>query len=298
MAHIPNDHTAMPVMLQSGAAACEIWPALGGSIGAWTIRGQDMMRRASADAIAQKQPLGMASFPLVPYSNRIGFGRFDWAGRIIDVAPNFPPEPHAIHGTGWTSAWTYDVLGPDQIILRHIHGGDAQWPWPFKAEQHITLQETMLSIAMEAWNVSDEPAPLAFGHHPYFDSDGATLSFHAAQVWQTGDDGLPHMAQPPQGRFDFGTGEPVSGRGLDHGYAGWGGKATISWTDRPMMLDIESDMAAAVVYAPDPGNCFCFEPVPHIINALNLPDQQPQMPIVAAGTSFRSSIRFKARPSL
>lgn len=285
------------VMLAVGRAECEIWPCAGGSIGRWTISGQEMFRRATLGAETQQLPLGMATFPLVPYSNRIGFGRFDWSGQSYSIKPNFPPEPHAIHGTGWTAAWQFEQLADDAVVLRHVHGPDPDWPWPFQAEQHIRLSADTLSLKLVAQNLSDQHVPLAFGHHPYFDSEGATLSFGALQIWQTGKDGLPAFAEKPQGQDDFTNGDPVAGRALDNGYAGWDGQANVRWAGRPLMLDIHTDMDAAVVYVPPGGDSFCFEPVPHIINALNLPDHQPQMPVVAPGASYSVDIVFKARPA-
>lgn len=290
-----DSRTAMT--LRVGEAVCEICPDVGGSIARWAIGGQEMFRRSNAEAINDRQPLGMASFPLVPYSNRIGLGRFDWGGREIRLTPNFPPEPHAIHGTGWTAPWTLEPLGPDAIILLHRHDADGNWPWSFEAEQHVTLLPDALSLRLVVHNLSDQTVPLAFGHHPYFDSEGATLSFHAEQVWRTGSDGLPSNAEAPMAAFDFKSCEPLQGRILDNGFAGWDGKAQIRWDNRPLALEIEADMRAAVVYVPEGSDYFCFEPVPHIINALNMPDHVPQMPLVAPGTSFEADICFTVYPN-
>ena len=54
-----------------------------------------------------------AGFPLVPYSGRIDHGRFTFQGREYRVPPNFPPEPHAIHGEGWMQAWTVERADAD-----------------------------------------------------------------------------------------------------------------------------------------------------------------------------------------
>lgn len=293
MANAPLGRT--PIILHAGDATCEIWPEAGGSIGRWAIGGQEMLRRASSEATGQAPPLGMATFPLIPYSNRIGQAAFTWHDKRYQLKANFPPELHAIHGTGWTTPWVAEQVDNDAIVLRLIHSPDAQWPWAFDAEQHIRLTGNALSLHLSAQNLSDGPVPLAFGHHPYFDSAGATLSFAASTVWQTGDNGLPAFPEAPRGQFDFTNGEPVAGRALDNGYAGWDGTAHIQWQGRPLTLNIEADMAAAVVYVPQGGDSFCFEPVPHIVNALNLPGHCPQMPVVAPGASFETQISFTAR---
>src|SRR5258708_7916801 len=104
--------------LVHGADRCELLPHLGGSIGAWTVEGQQMLRTASAAAIAARDPFGMGSFPLVPYSNRIGNGAFEWDGKIVTLARNFLPEPHAIHGVGFERSWQVQGGAGDSVLLR------------------------------------------------------------------------------------------------------------------------------------------------------------------------------------
>lgn len=282
------------VSIADGDSIFTICPALGGSIIRWSVGGQDMLRRADRNAIASGDPLAMASFPLVPFSNRIGNARFIWIGREIELTPNFAPEPHAIHGTGWEQAWTINELSDTYCVLKLRHGADARWPWSFEASQSFTLNAGMLELKLIATNLSDEPAPLAFGHHPYFDAEGAHLSFTAAHVLMSGEGALPSEAITPTGEFDFSNDGAVVGRCIDHCYAGWDGKTRIYWTGRQLALEITADMNAAVVYVPKDGNAFCFEPVPHINNALNRPGELPTMPIVAPGECFAATILLEA----
>jgi aldose 1-epimerase len=294
-AAVAIDVERAPILLRAGSAECEIWPDKGGSIARWTIDEQNMFRAALPDAASDTLPLGMASFPMVPYANRIGHGRFDWNGQSVELELNIPSEAHALHGTGWTAAWNIQSISADSIVLHHSQKADRNWPWHFDAEQHIQLTEYGLSIDMVATNLSDQMVPLGFGHHPYFDRKGAKLSFGAATVWLTGDEGLPTFAEAPTGMFDFAGGQSVHGRVLDNGYAGWDGNANIRWDHRPLQLDIVTDLRAAVVYVPDADDYFCFEPVPHIINALNLPGQRPPMATVAPGARFCANIQFSAK---
>jgi aldose 1-epimerase len=171
------------VSISDGDSLCTLCPALGGSIASWSVGGQDMLRRADVDGMTSGDPLAMASFPLVPFSNRIGYGRFVWDGRKIELTPNFPSEPHAIHGTGWTGAWTIAEIDESHCLLTMRHDADARWPWSFEAAQRFTLTGGQLQISVRAANVSSEPAPLAFGHHRYFDSEGAHLTFKALRFF-------------------------------------------------------------------------------------------------------------------
>src|SRR5258708_3581235 len=88
------------MILEQGASRCEILPQLGGSIASWCLHGQPLLRTASAASLAAADPLGMASFPLVPYSNRIANASFMWEGSAVTLRRNFLPEVHAIHGVG------------------------------------------------------------------------------------------------------------------------------------------------------------------------------------------------------
>ncbi len=282
------------VHIADGDNVCTLCPAAGGSIVSWTIGGQDMFRKTNEAAIVSHNALTFSSFPLVPYSNRIAFGTFVWEGQQYDVQPNFAPEPHAIHGVGWERAWHNIAQSDAGCTLALMYTDDVQWPWGFSAQQKITVKENTLELELITTNLANEPAPLAFGHHPYFDSEGATLDFDAKRVFMSDPLALPTKAVAPEGQFNFTGGAAVHDRDVDNCYADWDGVCRISWANRPLKLIITSDMPATVVYIPEGGDAFCFEPVPHINNALNLIDADPAMPIIMPGESHKAVIRFEA----
>jgi aldose 1-epimerase len=282
--------------LTRGAARCDILPQVGGSIGTWSVGGQEMLRTASEGGIAARDPYATAGFPLVPYSNRIGHGAFEWRGRHISLARNFPPEPHAIHGVGFERSWQVQMRSSDSALLSLRHRPDAAWPWAFDARQRITLTDDLLILEFDVMNVESQPVPLAFGHHPYFPRDGARLTFHAQGVWLTGDDGLPRELVQPGGQFDFSKGSAVENADIDHCFTGWNGLAIIAWPDKAQALAITAsrELSSAVVYIRRELDAFCFEPVAHINNAINRSDPDSAMPVIAPGESFEASIRFRA----
>jgi aldose 1-epimerase len=283
-----------PIELHCGTSVCTVYPSLGGSLSNWRVGTQDMLRTANPADIAAGKMLGMATFPLVPYSNRIGHAQFEWQGVSHAIRPNFAPEPHAIHGVGWTRPWTIADQTADSIVLALDTKGDDDWPWAFSAEQRIVVSQAGLTLHLSAVNNADMPAPLAFGHHPYFDADGAILQFMAERVWTSGADSLPEDAIIPEGSFDFSTAAPVAGRSIDHCYTGVTGTTKIRWADRDYGLDIivSENLPAAVVYIPANSDAFCYEPVPHLNNALNMSRVDAHMPVVAPGESFCSRIDF------
>lgn len=272
------------MILTAGAARAAVAPALGGALTSWTIDGRAMLRTASVEAIAARDPLGMASFPLVPFSNRIADARFDWAGESHAIAPNFAPEPHAIHGIGWTSRWAVHKARVDCVILTLDHPGDARWPFAFTVEQRVELTPDALTVTLTARNLEAFDAPLACGHHPYFPAAGARLRFAAERRWPPDARMLPRdPVEIADREVDFAVAE----RTLDCAFSGWDGVATIAWADAA--LRIESEVDHAVVYTPAGAPHFCFEPVAHLPNTLGV--------TVAPGASHRATMRLIAQPA-
>lgn len=274
--------------IAAGSSICTVAPSVGGSIASWEVGGQPMLRSAAPG----HDVLGSASFPLIPYSNRIGFGGFGWNGREVQLPAHPLAAPHAIHGVGWEEGWDVIAHGASSITIELEFAGDARWPWPFRATQTVEVDGESLMLSLVAINLADEPAPLAFGHHPYFDASGAQLQFAAESFYPTVENNLPGEARLPAGDEDFSSVRPVPGKLIDNIYGNWHGPASIAWTGRPRALQITSSLPHAVLYTPPGEDFFCFEPVPHLTNALNRADGD--MPIIAPGGAFSGSIKFHA----
>lgn len=278
--------------LAAGSSQLTLVPEAGGAIVAWRIGAQSMFYESGAGAGPEWNPLAMASFPLVPYSNRIGGGSFIWDGAVHLLPPNRTGFVHPLHGVGWLRGWQIAACGDDVAVLRHEHRGDADWPWAFSAEQRFTLAPAGLTVDLTVTNRSTDVAPLAIGMHPYFDAAGAHLQFAAEQIWLADADQLPVRAMAPAATSDFAAGRAVVGCELDNCYDGWDGRATIWWDDRPLAMSILSDLPCAVVYTPANADFFCFEPVPHSNNALNLGGAGRQMPTAAPGETIGARVAF------
>ncbi len=93
------------VALAAGNARVLVDAAVGGALASFTLGGIDVLRPTPAGA---RDVRLHASYPLVPYSNRIAAARLDFAGRTHALARNFGDHPHAIHGVGWQRPWTVE----------------------------------------------------------------------------------------------------------------------------------------------------------------------------------------------
>ena len=138
---VPDQTADALVHLEAGALRMTLAPSVGGAIAAfWSERDgarTDWLRPATPAALAQRNPSGMASYPLLPWCNRIRDGHARFGVREIDVPPGHPASPsgrHPLHGLGWLRSWTVDEATPARVKLSLQVDACAAWPWRFECE--------------------------------------------------------------------------------------------------------------------------------------------------------------------
>src|SRR5262245_33806884 len=149
--------------LAAGTAQVTIAPEAGGAIAAFTVGGVDVLRPTPASQQAARNVRAHASYPLVPYSNRIAHARLRFAGRDFELDRNFGDHPHSIHGVGWQRPWRVATRDDAAVLLELDHdtnGNEARaWPWPFRAAQSFSLRVrngvTALTVKLSLANVGD-----------------------------------------------------------------------------------------------------------------------------------------------
>src|ERR1700712_980880 len=100
-------------------------------------RDTPILRAPDPAALASSGPA--AVYPLVPYSNRVGYCKFSWQGHDYTTLPNFGDSPHSVHGVGWQRPWEIVSSSALELVIRLRHPGDADWPFPFEVTQYFTL---------------------------------------------------------------------------------------------------------------------------------------------------------------
>ena len=287
--------------LRAGAASLVLAPEIGGSIVGWMLGRLHIMRRAAPETIIAGNARGLASFPLVPYSNRIAHGRFDFGGTRHQIALNFGDHPHAIHGIGWQSVWSVDAVGPGTARLSLTHRPDgvarARWPFAFHATQDFALTEDTLTVSLAIENNETDPAPAGLGLHPFFPTAHApTLHFNAGSVWTNGTDHLPAERIAVPEAWDHTAGRRVGTATLDSCFAGWRRRADIAWAPPGPILSIEASeiFTHLIVFTPPGADFFCVEPVSHMTDALNRTGSVPDhgMHTLAPGETLAGTVRF------
>ena len=248
--------------LRHGDVLCDIVPALGGCIAGLWLGAHPVLSSTPGDALRSVRQ--SASFPLVPFSNRVGHGQLQWAGTSHPLVTNFAPEPHAIHGVGWERPWTVLEALPTSALLCLEHRADAAWPFDFDASQAFRLEVGALEMRLSITNQSAIAAPVGLGWHPYFTKRPDTrVQFSAQGRWEMGPDKLPTQRLP-----HVGLDQPVADLTVDHCFDGWNGALALH--DSVLRIRVTSDLRHLVVFTEPQRDNIAIEPVSHVNNALHL----------------------------
>lgn len=247
------------IAIEKGQARLTLAPEIGGAIAAFTIGGRDVMRPLPE---GDHDALSAASFPLVPFCNRIPNGRFTFDGREVVLPPNLEGHPHALHGQGWRGVWTVETAEGAEAVLAYEHAA-GDWPWTYRAEQRFVVSETGFRVALSVTNTSDAPMPAGLGFHPYFTvRAGETLTAANDGVWLIDTEVLPTIHHPGPWEADWAAGAPVVGHGLiDHCYTGWDQRAVLRAPGQPdTVITASKECLWLHVYDPPGEDFLCVEP--------------------------------------
>jgi aldose 1-epimerase len=293
------------VALRAGRAELGIAPAVGGAIVYYRTktagRSHDWLRAARPADLASGVAGRLSCFPLVPFSNRIRNGTFEFAGQRITLPLNLAGEPHAEHGHGWQSPWTIADQSVDRLTIVYDHAPDA-WPFPYRAQQEFALAEDELAVRLSVENRGGATMPVGLGLHPYFPGSArCRLAARVDAMWATDAEVMPTALVAADPRLGDDAGLPVAETPFDNAFTGWRRSARIDWPERNARLTLVADppLDFLVVYTPAGKGYFCAEPVSHCTDAFNLAAQGRRdtgMLTLDPDASVSATVRF--RPSL
>jgi aldose 1-epimerase len=228
--------------------------------------------RAGLPILRSTEPAELASsrlsgcYPLAPYSNRLGYRRFRWAGREYTTERNFDDNPHSVHGVAWQRPWEVLEVSASSALLRYRHASDAHWPFDFEIDQRFTLDASALDVRLAFSNRAPLAQPVGLGWHPYFPKRARSrLHIELAERWDSDATGLPvrRVAQP-------GIDADVAHLEFDNCFEGWRGAARLR--DEKLSLRLTSSLPYLVVFTPQSKPYYCVEPVSHVSNAIHMAD--------------------------
>lgn len=285
-----------PLTLRHGLLRCDICPELGGSIAGMWMQDVPVMRSTPGAALRSVRESG--SFPLVPFSNRIGYGSLQWSGTDHPLIKNFDPEPHTIHGIGWERPWAVLESTDSYALLSMEHRADAAWPFDFDCSQAFKLEDGALDMTLSVTNQGSAPAPVGLGWHPYFVKRAESkVQFAASGRWEMAADKLPTHREPHAG-----LNQPTATLTVDHCFDGWGGVLTLS--DKLLHVTVRSALSRLVVFTTPERDNIAVEPVSHVNNALNLmartgaSAESLGVVVLQPGESFSCSMRVEVKATV
>lgn len=303
------------VVLESGELRLTLAPEVGGSIASfrrqWNENGSwretDWLRPATSEAIAACDPQGMASFPLVPFCNRLRNGRATFEGREIRFPPNHPKKfsPHPLHGVGWLQPWQVISSSMAEATLGLDVPATEAWPWRYSAQQHFDLGPRELALRISITNADTAAMPAGIGHHPYFPHPAGTrLRSQTSAMWMTDAEVMPISLETNDTVEKLRQGVLLSELDLDNNFVGWARTAQIDWPAdaqgpaRGLRIEAQAPLNYFVLYCPEGYDYFCAEPVSQCTDWLNLlpgtPGEQVGGHRVEPGQSLE--VRFTLKP--
>jgi aldose 1-epimerase len=295
------------VTLENGALRLAVLPEAGASVvelslrlaGAWT----PVMRPTPPEAVESRNSSDMASFVLVPYSNRIRDARFVFEGREYALRPN-TADGHTIHGDVRKRPWKVAAVEADRarFSLDSRAFSDLNFPFPFAVELSYALAGDRLETEAVLTNTGDASMPAGIGFHPYFQrsfgaaDEAVEIEAHVAGAYP---ELLPKTGpRPLEPREDFARSRPIGDTDLDTCFAGWDGHARITWPQSGVVVEMEADapLRHLILYTPPGKPFFAVEPVTNANDGFNLLARGVPgsgVEVIAPGESLRARFRIR-----
>ncbi|SDG99917.1 aldose 1-epimerase family protein [Klenkia brasiliensis] len=200
---------------------------VGGGLRELTVAGRPLVAGFGVD---EARPLFRGSV-LAPWPNRVGGGRYAFAGEEQQLVVTEPERGHALHGLVCWSPFT--VLDRTASSARL---GTRIWPqpgWPHLLDVVVgyELTDTGLRWTVEGANAGAAPAPWGSSVHPYLVAgeggvDDWELELAAGQVLTAGPGQLPTgLVEAAGAGLDL-RARALRGLEVDHAFTGFGAGRT------------------------------------------------------------------------
>lgn len=170
---------------------------------------------------------------LAPWPNRIGDGRYAFAGTDHTVALNEPEHGNAIHGLVRWLPWQGTLVSPSIVRMSSRLPAQPGYPWTLDLTTTWALDDHGLRVTHEVVNRAATECPFGLGIHPYLrlpsaSVDETVVSLRARTMLTVDDRMLPAGRTPVAGtEADFTTPRPIGSSALDCAYTDLDGPAEV-----------------------------------------------------------------------
>lgn len=209
--------------LQAGDYAATV-STVGATLRQFQFGGRPLVRAFGVDEPAP----GYSGAVLAPWPNRIGDGRYRYAGREHQLPINEPERRNALHGLVATMPWMARRCSVSEVELRcAVPSGDG-YPFELKLEMTYSLDpDGGLTARLTARNTGTQTAPYGCSIHPCLVAgagcvDDWSLRLPASRYLEVDPDRLlPLGERPVDGTaFDFRAARRLGDLRLDHALTG------------------------------------------------------------------------------
>lgn len=209
-----------PLLLARGPYRAEV-VTVGACLRTLTRDGLDLV----AGTPARARCANFRGAVLMPWPNRVGDGRYDFAGEHHQLPLTEPEHGNALHGLVHWVPWAVAEHTEERAVLRYELPAQPGYPWSLDLQVSYELGDQGLTTTLAARNRSAAVAPYGAGLHPYLTVgrplDECLLTLPADTRCETDDRGLPAPARPVAGTaYDFRAARTLRGVVLDHPFGG------------------------------------------------------------------------------
>ena len=163
---------------------------------------------------------------LIPWPNRIRDGKYEYSDRSHQLPLSEPARANASHGLTRWACWHATEHTAHTVVMGYQLMAQPGYPWAISLQIRYSVGASGLSVVVEATNLSDSPAPYAYGAHPYLTTgsetidDDTLLVSTSAFVEVDPDRLLPTRTTAVAGTaLDFAAGKALRGIALDTAFA-------------------------------------------------------------------------------
>jgi carbohydrate kinase (thermoresistant glucokinase family) len=136
---------------------------LGGALRDYAVNGRPLLDGFSAGSAIT----GGRGQLLVPWPNRVGGGRYRFAGRGLQLPLNEVGKGNAIHGLLRWTLWRPLGRTDASVLLGTTLCPQPGYPFLLDVRVEYRLGPDGLTVTVHATNTGTEPAPYGVGQHPY-----------------------------------------------------------------------------------------------------------------------------------
>lgn len=162
---------------------------------------------------------------LVPWPNRVGNGRYEFAGETHELPVNEHETGSALHGLACWQDWEVVTTGQEEVRLATAILPRYGYPFHLRSEVTYRLSAAAgLEAVIESTNVGTTAAPYGSSTHPYLTCglapvDECTLEVPAGRILLTDERLLPLELVPvDEAGMDFRSARQVGEQQIDHAF--------------------------------------------------------------------------------